>query len=134
MPGWEDSNMQPPKMPSPHLDAVVKALKAASKSLEHSVWELTHNNALDASDGDPTSWILQVPDCWGTVDNKAPQPGPNPGVKALLAKMRSNISAAQYCVDITGFGSDLIGAPVGAFPDGAFLEAIDRKSTRLNSS
>ncbi|HEX6471306.1 MAG TPA: phospholipase D-like domain-containing protein [Streptosporangiaceae bacterium] len=111
---------------TPYLDAVEAELKKVSPGLQGKVWERTTGNALDASQDDPASWLLQVPDCWGwTADRPCPQGADKPGIRKFLAKVRANIAGAERTVDITGFGvPNVVGSPAEPFPDGAFAEAI----------
>ncbi|MFB9832492.1 phospholipase D-like domain-containing protein [Actinoallomurus acaciae] len=111
---------------TPYLDNIEAELREVSPGLEGSVWERTSGNALDASEDDPASWILQVPDSWGWSADDLGQQGPNkPGIKPFLAKLQDNISKAERSVDITTFGvPNVIFSPAGQFPDGQFAEAI----------
>jgi phosphatidylserine/phosphatidylglycerophosphate/cardiolipin synthase-like enzyme len=96
---------------TPHLDAVTQVLQEVSPGLEGTVWERTSGNALDLSDpSDPSSWLLQTPDCWGD-----PNCANRPGTQRLLAKITADISSATETVDISSL------AP---FPNGAFEDAI----------
>ncbi|MFG1711069.1 hypothetical protein ACFLIM_48725 [Nonomuraea sp. M3C6] len=121
-----DIRMQPyPQPTTPYMDAVVTELKQVSPGLEKTVWELTTGNKLDLSGTDPASWLLPVPDFWGLDVPPTPGGQANPGVRALLHKLETNISQAKRCVDITGFGViDSAWSPGGPFPDGLFLDAM----------
>ncbi|MEZ0109918.1 phosphatidylserine/phosphatidylglycerophosphate/cardiolipin synthase-like enzyme/catechol 2,3-dioxygenase-like lactoylglutathione lyase family enzyme [Catenulispora sp. EB89] len=120
---------------TPYLDAVQRELLDVSPGLEGKVWKRTSGNALDTADGDPASWILQVPDAWGWSGRSGglmPQGAAKRGVKNLLERISSTISRAERCVDITGFGVDITGvgvlegvfSPAGPFPDGEFAKAM----------
>ena len=115
-----------PVSETPYLDKIEAELRKVSPGLEGSVWERTSGNALDASQDDPASWILQVPDCWGrSPENPCPPGADKPGIKALLAKIQAHISTAERTVDITAFGMpSIFGSPVEQFPDGPFADAI----------
>lgn len=110
-----------------YLDAVEAELNSVSPGMRGKLWERTTGNKLDlAIEGDDTSWILQVPECWGWTPVTGVPKGENkPGIKTFLVKMQDNIAKAKRTVDITGFGPpDVIGAPAGPFPDGNFLHAM----------
>lgn len=125
--------METPRQPisthvtgTPYLDAVEAELRQVSPGLRGRVWERTPGNALDTSQDDPASWILQVPDCWGwTRDSLCPQGADKPGIKKLLAKLLANISRAERTVDITAWGPpNMWPAPAEPFPDGLFAETM----------
>ncbi|MFG2196020.1 phospholipase D-like domain-containing protein [Streptomyces sp. NPDC048639] len=96
--------------PTPHLDAVEKALKEVSPGLEGSVWQRTEGNRLDAPEGDPSGWLLQTPGCWGD-----PACTDRAGSRSLLERMERNIAQAERTVDIS---------TLAPFPNGGFQDAI----------
>jgi phosphatidylserine/phosphatidylglycerophosphate/cardiolipin synthase-like enzyme len=111
-----------------YLDAVESELKEVSPGLTGTVWERTSGNLLASPGEDPASWLLQVPDLWGW-QGAIPQGPAKPGVAALLDRIRTVISKAERCVDITGFGMLDLGiadvlSPAQAFPDGEFARAM----------
>ncbi|WP_245173143.1 phospholipase D-like domain-containing protein [Streptomyces aureus] len=99
-----------PSSTTPHLDAVERTLREVSPGLEGDVWERSAGNRLDAASGDPASWLLQTPGCWGDAECRDRE-----GTRNLLARMTGNIARATRTVDISSL------AP---FPDGAFQDAI----------
>ncbi|MER7759773.1 phospholipase [Streptomyces sp. NPDC097619] len=96
--------------PTPHLDAVERALREVSPGLEGRVWERTSGNRLAGTAAEPSGWLLQTPGCWGD-----PACADRPGTRRLLTKMTEDIARAEHTVDIS---------TLAPFPDGAFQDAI----------
>ncbi|MCG6497711.1 phospholipase D-like domain-containing protein [Kitasatospora sp. A2-31] len=93
-----------------HLDAVERALREVAPGLEGTVWQRTAGNSLHADAGNPAGWLLQTPGCWGDAACTD-----RPGTRALLDRMRADVSAATRTVDVS---------TLAPFPNGGFQDAL----------
>lgn len=96
---------------TPHMDAVVKAMRGVSPGLEGTVFRRTSGNQVIGHDGGGASWLLQTPDCWGLSDC----PAEPPSFGRYLSSLRGDLAAAKTQVDIT---------TLMPYPSGRFRQAI----------
>ena len=89
--------------PHPHLDGVAAYLRLRAPGTENKLWWLSYGNHL------PDDWLLQTPDCWGSLNCGEP---PRGGAR-LLTKITTVIAGAQRSVEI----DDLFPPPNGRFLD-----------------
>ncbi len=77
---------------TPYLNRVAAALRHHAPGTEGKVWWISRGNKL------PSGWLLQTPDCWGSLHCGQPPPG---GV-AFLERVTQMVAGAQRSVDFAG--------------------------------
>jgi phosphatidylserine/phosphatidylglycerophosphate/cardiolipin synthase-like enzyme len=77
---------------TPYLDHVAAALRHHAPGTEGKVWWISHGNTL------PADWLLQTPNCWGSLRCGEPPPGG----AAFLERITQMVAGAQRSIDFAG--------------------------------